>query len=62
MLDKVEQAQRNIEMARATYAGYEGTGLLSQDEGKIGMLSKMGGRMMHYYSEELVDMLLDDML
>mmetsp|Transcript_2451 Transcript_2451/g.3748 ORF Transcript_2451/g.3748 Transcript_2451/m.3748 type:complete len:80 (-) Transcript_2451:135-374(-) len=26
------------------------------------MLSKMGGRMMHYYSEELVDLLLEDFL
>jgi len=26
------------------------------------MISKMGGRMIHYYSDELVDLLLDDML
>jgi hypothetical protein len=35
---------------------------LSQDPGKIGMLSKMGGRMMHYYSDDLTDLLLDDIL
>ena len=30
--------------------------------GPIGMLSKMGGRMMHYYSDDLTEMLLDDIL
>ena len=26
------------------------------------MLSKMGGRMMHFYSDDLAEMLLDDIL
>ena len=26
------------------------------------MLSKMGGRMMHYYADDLTEMLLDDIL
>ena len=26
------------------------------------MLSKMGGRMMHYYSDDLTELLLDDIL
>jgi hypothetical protein len=26
------------------------------------MLSKMGGRMMHYYSDDLAELLLDDIL
>lgn len=26
------------------------------------MLSKMGGRMMHYYSDDLAEMLLEDIL
>ena len=59
MLDKVELAQKNIEMARATYAGQ----LPSQTEqGGIGMLSKMGGRLIHYHSDDLTEMLLDDIL
>jgi len=59
MMDKVEKAQKNIELARATHGG----SLLSQHEmGPIGMLSKMGGRMMHYYSDDLTEMLLDDIL
>jgi hypothetical protein len=59
MMDKVEKAQKNIEMARATHGG----SLLSQqDMGPVGMLSKMGGRMMHYYSDDLTEMLLDDIL
>jgi hypothetical protein len=57
MLQKVEQAQRNIDLARATHGGN-----LSSDTGKIGMLSKMGGRMMHYYADDLAEMMLDDML
>lgn len=57
MLAKVEQAQRNIEIARATHGGN-----LSSDPGSIGMLSKMGGRMMHYYADDLAEMMLDDML
>lgn len=59
MMDKVERAQKNIELARATHGG----SLLSQHEmGPIGMLSKMGGRMIHYYSDDLTEMLLDDIL
>jgi hypothetical protein len=57
MLEKVEQAQRNIDIARATHGGQ-----LSSDPGKIGMLAKMGGRMMHYYADDLAEMLLEDML
>lgn len=56
MLQKVEQAQRNIEMAKHanTLSGQESHG--------IGMLSKMGGRMIHYYADDLTDMLVDDIL
>jgi hypothetical protein len=45
-------------LARATHAG----SLSNQDSGPIGMLSKMGGRYIHYYSDELTDMLLNDIL
>ena len=48
---------KNIEIAKATHGGR-----LSQDGGQIGMLSKMGGRMMHYYSDDLTELLLDDIL
>ena len=44
-------------MARNTYPDK-----LSQDNGKIGMLSKMGGRLMHYYVDDLTEMMLDDIL
>lgn len=56
MLQKVEQAQRNIEMAKHTNT------LSGQEAHGIGMLSKMGGRMMHYYADDLTEMLLDDVL
>ena len=36
--------------------------MLSQNAGRIGMISKMGGRMMHYYADDLTEMLLDDIL
>jgi hypothetical protein len=67
MLKRVEQAQYNVEMARATHGGPadpSGTlrGLLSQQEGKIGMMARMGGKLMNFYADDLTDMLLDDLL
>lgn len=56
MLQKVEQAQRNIELAKHP------KNLSGQEAHGIGMLSKMGGRLMHYYADELSDMMLDDIL
>jgi hypothetical protein len=58
MLDRVEQAQKNIEIARATHGG----NLSGVEQTGIGMISKMGGRMIHYYSDDLTDLLLDDIL
>lgn len=54
-------------MARATHGAKpndQGTlrGLLSQQEGKIGMMARMGGKLMNYYSDDLTEMLLDDFL
>lgn len=57
MLERVEQAQRNIELARATNLGS-----LSNLDGPIGMLSKMGGRYIYYHADDLTDMLLEDIL
>lgn len=57
LLERVEQAQRNIELARATNLGS-----LSNQDGPIGMLSKMGGRYIYYHADELTDMLLEDIL
>lgn len=67
MLKRVEQAQYNVEMARATHGGPSdsaGTlrGLLSQQEGKIGMMARMGGKLMNFYADDLTEMLLDDFL
>jgi len=36
--------------------------LSGQESRGIGMLSKMGGRMIHYYADDLTDMLVDDIL
>lgn len=54
-------------MARATHGGpadSQGSlrGLLSQQEGKVGMMARMGGKLMNFYSDDLTDMLLDDLL
>jgi hypothetical protein len=57
MLERVEQAQRNIELARATNLGS-----LSNLDGPIGMLSKMGGRYIYYHADDLTEMLLEDIL
>jgi len=67
MLKRVEQAQYNVEMARSTHGGPSdaaGTlrGLLSQQEGKVGMMARMGGKLMNFYADDLTDLLLDDLL
>jgi hypothetical protein len=67
MLKRVEQAQYNVEMARATHAGPSDSsntlrGLLSQQEGKVGMMARMGGKLMNFYADDLTDALLDDLL
>lgn len=67
LLKRVEQAQYNVEMARATHGGpadSAGTlrGLLSQQEGKVGMMARMGGKLMNFYADDLTEMLLDDLL
>ena len=36
--------------------------LSGQDCGGIGMISKMGGRLIHYYADDLTDLLLEDVL
>lgn len=58
MLEKVEQAQRNIELARATHGGT----LSGSGNTAVSMLSKMGGRYIHYNADKLTEMLLDDIL
>ena len=70
LLQRVEQAQVNAMMARKTHETLEsfaGTkpslrGLLSQQEGKVGVMARMGGRLINFYSEDLTNMLLDDIL
>lgn len=37
-------------------------GLLSQQDGKIGVMARMGGKLINFYSEDLTNMLLDDIL
>jgi len=67
MLEKVERAKQNVELARATH-GYvdsaKGTlrGLLSEQEGKVGVMARMGGKLINYYSDDLTNMLLEDIL
>lgn len=53
LLKRVEEAARNIQVAN------EGGPLR---RGPIGMLSKMGGRMISFYADDLTDMLLQDFL
>ena len=36
--------------------------LLSQQEGKVGAMARMGGKLINFYSEDLTNMLLDDFL
>ena len=68
MIQRVEQAKMNVEMARATHTGQFSSndltlrGLLSQQEGKIGMMARMGGKLIHFYQDELTELLLEDFL
>ena len=55
ILRRVEEAQDRI----------KATGLhsrLSEQPGPVGMLSKMGGRLIAFYADDLADLLLDDFL
>jgi len=52
----------NIERAKATYATGSEDGLLSLNRGHIGTISKMGGRMVYYYADDLTNMLVEDLL
>ena len=50
LLKKVEEAARNVQIAKA-----------GQDpirRGPLGMLSKMGGRLISFYADDLAEMLL----
>jgi len=50
LLKRVEEAARNVSIAKA-----------GQDpirKGPIGMLSKMGGRLISFYADDLAEMLL----
>ena len=54
LLKKVEEAARNVQIAKA-----------GQDpiwKGPLGMLSKMGGRLISFYADDLAEMLLQDFL
>lgn len=56
MLQKVEQAAKNIYQVSST------EGSLRNQRGPLGMLSKMGGRLISFYADDLADLLLDDYL
>lgn len=54
LLRRVEEAARRIEVARDP--------TLAKAKGPIGMLSRMGGRLINFYADDLAEMLLNDFL
>lgn len=52
LLKRVEEAAERVGIAQDS----------RRPGGTVGMLAKMGGRMISYYSDHLVDLLLDDFL
>lgn len=54
MLKRVEEAARNVRVAS------ENNGPIRK--GPLGMLSKMGGRLISFYADDLSNLLLDDFL
>ena len=70
MLARVEQATKNAEMARKTHDmanSYVGgkphlKTLLSEQGGKLGQIARMGGKLIHFYQEDLTNLLLEDIL
>lgn len=55
ILKRVEEAARNVQIAKA--AGND-----TMRKGPLGMLSKMGGRLISFYADDLAEMLLQDFL
>ena len=53
LLRRVEEAARNVRVA-------SDTGPLKK--GPLGMLSKMGGRLISFYADDITELLLDDYL
>lgn len=55
ILSRVEQAQSLVQQANAGNS-------LSSAPGPVGMLSKMGGRLIAFYADDLADALIEDLL
>jgi hypothetical protein len=54
LLQKVEMAAKNI--------SYVGPKNLKNSSGPVGMLSKMGGRLINFYADDLAELMLNDFL
>lgn len=55
ILQRVEQAAKNVYMASSQNP-------VRRNKGPVGMLAKMGGRLISFYSDELTDLMLNDFL
>jgi hypothetical protein len=53
LLERVEMAARNVRVANNSNP---------MAKGPLGMLSKMGGRLINFYADDLAEMLLQDFL
>jgi len=55
LLKRVEEAAKNVRVATDSKGG-------PLRKGPLGMLSKMGGRLISFYADDLADLLLQDFL
>jgi hypothetical protein len=53
LLERVEEAAKNVKIANS-YNPLQ--------KGPLGMLSKMGGRLINFYADDLAELLLNDFL
>ena len=59
---KIEPILKRVELASDRVKSMKGHGSLSGQPGPVGMLSKMAGRLITFYADDLASLLFEDIL
>ena len=59
---KIEPILKRVELASDRVKSMKGQGSLSGQPGPVGMLSKMAGRLITFYADDLANLLFEDIL
>ena len=59
---KIEPILKRVELASERVKSMKGPGALSNQSGGVGMLAKMGGRLITFYADDLAQLLFEDIL